>query len=120
MFMTMSLAEKSCIPCRGGVPPMEPAKVHEMLGQLEKGWRTTHEDRRLERSFSFNGFAPALAFANKVGEIAEKEAHHPDLHVRWGSCTVEIWTHKIDGLTESDFILAAKVDRAYDGSSSSR
>jgi 4a-hydroxytetrahydrobiopterin dehydratase len=111
----MNLAEKSCVPCRGGVPPMEPAKVQEMLGQLQNGWQATHDTSRLERTFAFKGFSPALAFANKVGEIAEKEAHHPDLHIRWGSCTVEIWTHKINGLTESDFILAAKTDRAYEG-----
>jgi 4a-hydroxytetrahydrobiopterin dehydratase len=110
----MNLAEKSCIPCRGGVPPMESAKVQEILGQLQKGWQATHDNSRLERTFEFKGFAPALAFANKVGEIAEKEAHHPDLHIRWGACTVEIWTHKINGLTESDFILAAKTDRAYE------
>jgi 4a-hydroxytetrahydrobiopterin dehydratase len=66
----------------------------------------------LERVFSFKDFAGALAFANKVGAIAEKEGHHPDLQVRWGACVVEIWTHKINGLTESDFILAAKIDRA--------
>ena len=111
----MGLAEKSCVPCRGGVPPMEPAKVDEMLGQLDTGWCPTHEHKRLERGYTFKGFAPALAFANKVGEIAESQGHHPDLHVRWGACTVEIWTHKIDGLTESDFILAAKIDRAYQG-----
>ena len=108
----MSLAEKSCTPCRGGVPPLEAAKVEEMLGQLRNGWRETHNHTRLERMFTFKDFAAALAFANKVGEIAEKEAHHPDLHVRWGACIVEIWTHKINGLTESDFILAAKIDRA--------
>lgn len=111
----MSLAEKSCVPCRGGVPPMESHRVEEMLRQLDAGWSATHDHTRLERAFSFKGFAPALAFANKIGDIAEAEGHHPDLHVRWGSCTVEIWTHKINGLTESDFILAAKVDRAYQG-----
>lgn len=109
----MSLAEKSCVPCRGGVPPMEPTKAQELLGQLGKGWQLTHDATRLERQYTFKDFAQALAFANKVGDIAEKEAHHPDLHVRWGSCTVEIWTHKINGLTESDFILAAKADEAY-------
>ena len=108
----MSLAEKSCVPCRGGIPPMELGKVREMLGQLKSGWKDTHEGTRLERSFPFKDFAGALSFANKVGTIAEKEAHHPDLHVRWGACVVEIWTHKINGLTESDFILAAKIDRA--------
>ena len=110
--VSMSLAEKSCIPCRGGIPPLEAAKVEEMLCQLRKGWKATCNHTRLERIFSFKDFAAALAFANKIGEIAEKEGHHPDLHVRWGACVVEIWTHKINGLTESDFILAAKIDRA--------
>jgi 4a-hydroxytetrahydrobiopterin dehydratase len=109
----MALAEKSCVPCRGGVPPMEPANVQAMLGQLENGWQATHNYTRLERVFTFQGFMPALTFANTVGAIAEQENHHPDLHIRWGSCTVEIWTHKINGLTESDFIMAAKIDRAH-------
>jgi 4a-hydroxytetrahydrobiopterin dehydratase len=92
---------------------MEPEKVDQMLAQLHGGWSATHERTHLERNFTFKNFAGALAFANKVGAIAEKEAHHPDLHVGWGSCGVEIWTHKINGLTESDFILAAKIDRAH-------
>ena len=92
---------------------MEASKVRETLIQLQSGWKATHDERRLERTFEFKDFAAALAFANKVGVIAEKEAHHPDLHVRWGACVVEIWTHKINGLTESDFILAAKIDRAH-------
>ena len=92
---------------------MEPGKVDQLLGQLSNGWTATHGHSHLERNFTFKDFAGALAFANKIGEIAEKEAHHPDLHVRWGACGVEIWTHKINGLTESDFILAAKIDRAH-------
>ena len=111
----MGLADNPCVPCRGGVPPMEFAKAQGMLAMLGKGWELTHEGTRLERGFSFKNFAQSLAFANKVGEVAEKEGHHPDLHVRWGTCTVEIWTHKINGLTESDFFLAAKSDRAYEG-----
>ena len=110
----MNLADNPCVPCRGGVPPMEEAKARELLARLGAGWQLTHGGTRLERGYAFKNFAQALAFANKVGEIAEKEGHHPDLHVRWGACTVEIWTHKINGLTESDFFLAAKADRAYD------
>ena len=109
----MGLADKSCVPCRGGVPPMEAPKVHEMLRELEKGWEATANATRLERSYPFKDFAGALVFANKIGEIAEREGHHPDLHVRWGACKVEIWTHKINGLSDSDFILAAKIDRIY-------
>ena len=108
----MSLADKSCVPCRGGVPPMELSRAEAMLAELEKGWQLNAEGH-LERAFSFKDFAQSLAFANKVGAIAEQEGHHPDLYVAWGTCAIEIWTHKIKGLTESDFYLAAKADRAY-------
>jgi 4a-hydroxytetrahydrobiopterin dehydratase len=109
----MSLADKKCVPCRGGVPPMEWPKVQELLYQLKPGWHV-NPPGHLERSYAFPDFAQALAFADKVGAIAEEEGHHPDLHVAWGKCAVEIWTHKIDGLTESDFYLAAKADRALE------
>lgn len=108
----MSLADNACVPCRGGVPPLESGRADDLLRQLEQGWRI-NEAGHLERSFGFGDFAAALAFANRIGEIAEAEGHHPDLHVSWGRCGVEIWTHKIGGLTESDFYLAAKADRAF-------
>ncbi|WP_447969574.1 4a-hydroxytetrahydrobiopterin dehydratase [Nitrospira sp. M1] len=108
----MSLADKSCVPCRGGVPALETAKVQELLGQLEKEWELNQEGH-IERTYTFNNFAEALAFVNRVGAVAEAEGHHPDLHLAWGKCTVEIWTHKIKGLTESDFFMAAKADRAF-------
>ena len=110
----MSLADNQCVPCRGGVPPLEPAKVQELLGQLEKGW-SLNADGHLERTYEFKNFADALAFVNTVGAIAEDEGHHPDLYLAWGRCKVEIWTHKIQGLTESDFYLAAKADRVFTG-----
>jgi 4a-hydroxytetrahydrobiopterin dehydratase len=106
------LADMKCIPCRGGVPPMERAKAEEMLGDLAEGWRL-NDQGHLERSFAFKNFLEAMAFANKVGDIAEEEGHHPDLYVAWGKVGIEIWTHKISGLTESDFYLAAKADRAF-------
>jgi 4a-hydroxytetrahydrobiopterin dehydratase len=109
----MSLAEKKCVPCRGGVPPMEWPKVQELLYQLKSGWHVNSQGH-LERAYSFPDFVRALEFANKIGAIAEVEGHHPDLHVSWGNCKVEIWTHKINGLTESDFYLAAKADRALE------
>ena len=96
---------------------MEWPKIQEMLYQLKAGWHVNSHGH-LERAYTFPDFAKALAFANKVGTIAEEEGHHPDLHVAWGKCTVEIWTHKIDGLTESDFYLAAKADRALESVSS--
>ncbi len=108
----MSLADNKCVPCRGGVPPLDPAKVQELLGQLEPGWELNTEGH-IERMYSFKNFAEALAFVNKVGAVAEDEGHHPDLYLAWGKCKVEIWTHKIQGLTESDFYMAAKADRAY-------
>jgi len=108
----MSLADKSCIPCRGGVPPMERSRADELLRELGDGWRLNGEGH-LERAYSFENFAKAMAFANMVADIAETEGHHPDLHIAWGKCKVEIWTHKISGLTESDFYFAAKADRAF-------
>ena len=88
---------------------MEPAEVERYLGRVE-GWNHT-DHRRVARTFVFSDFRGALAFANEVGEIAETEGHHPDLLVAWGRVEVTIWTHKVNGLTESDFILAAKIDR---------
>jgi 4a-hydroxytetrahydrobiopterin dehydratase len=84
-----------------------------MLYQLKAGWHLSPQSH-LERLYQFPDFARALEFANKVGAIAEAEGHHPDLYVAWGKCKVEVWTHKVDGLTESDFYLAAKADRAHD------
>ena len=108
----MGLADNKCVPCRGGVPPLEPARVQELIGQLEKGWEL-NKDGHIERMYSFKNFAEALAFVNRVGNVAEEEGHHPDLYLAWGKCKVEIWTHKINGLTESDFFMAAKADRAF-------
>ena len=108
----MSLADNECIPCRGGVPSVEPGKAKELLEQLAQGW-AFNSDGHLERAYSFKNFAEALDFVNKVGSIAEEQGHHPDLYLAWGKCKVEIWTHKIQGLTESDFFFAAKADRVY-------
>jgi 4a-hydroxytetrahydrobiopterin dehydratase len=103
------LAEKHCVPCRGGVPALKGGDLESLRNQLGSDWRVVKE-HHLERSFKFPDFAKALAFANCVGGIAEKEGHHPDLLVRWGEVVMTVWTHKIDGLTESDFVLAAKAD----------
>ncbi len=110
----MALADQHCIPCRGGVPPLPRERIDALLAQLEPGWSLSG-DGHLLRRYEFRDFAQALAFANRVGAIAEEQKHHPDLLVGWGRCEVEIWTHKIDGLTESDFYLAAKTDRAFRG-----
>jgi len=103
------LATKQCVPCRGGVPPMDSKQTSEFLGQLD-GW-SAERDHHLTKTFKFPNFVDALAFVNKIGELAEEQAHHPDIYLTWGLVRVEIWTHKIDGLTESDFILAAKIDK---------
>jgi len=91
---------------------MERAKAEGMLKQLERGWQL-NKDGHLERLYTFKDFAEALNFVNKVGAVAEAEGHHPDLYLAWGKCKVELWTHKINGLTESDFYMAAKADRAF-------
>jgi 4a-hydroxytetrahydrobiopterin dehydratase len=108
----MSLADQQCIPCRGGVPPMERHAAEALLRELGEGWQF-NADGHPERTYKFKNFRQAMAFANKVADIAEAEGHHPDLYIAWGQCRVEIWTHKIKGLTESDFYFAAKADRAF-------
>lgn len=110
--MSSTLAAKQCEPCRGGVPPMEAEKAREMLSELESGWRVV-ENHHLSREYTFPNFRKALDFVNRVGEIAEQQGHHPDVYLTYGKVRIDIWTHKIDGLTESDFILAAKADEAY-------
>lgn len=108
----MSLTEKSCVPCRGGVPPMEPKQAEEMLAQVP-GWSLTHDATRLERRYTFKNFIAALNFVNQVGRIAEEEGHHPDITFGWGYATVEFYTHKIGGLHDNDFIMAAKSNALY-------
>lgn len=105
------LAAKQCVPCKGGVPPLAGAELGALLDRLgPNGWQVARGGH-LEKSFAFPDFVQALAFVNRVGEVAEAQGHHPDLHLAWGKVRVEIWTHKIDGLTESDFVLAARIDR---------
>jgi 4a-hydroxytetrahydrobiopterin dehydratase len=108
----MGLADNRCIPCRGGVPPLDAGRSDELLQQLDEGWHL-NDDGHLEREYTFGNFNGAMTLANAVAAIADEENHHPDLYVAWGKCRVEIWTHKIGGLTESDFFFAAKVDRAH-------
>ncbi len=106
------LAAKTCVPCRGGIPPLAGDELTDLHSQLGTNW-TIVEDHHLRREYEFPDFVSALAFTNQVGALAEDEGHHPDIHLAWGRVAVEIWTHKIDGLTESDFVLAAKIERAY-------
>lgn len=102
------LASKRCIPCQGGVPPFPPEEVERYLAQVP-GW--THTDHtRIHKTFTFAAFKETIAFVNQVAEVAEAENHHPVMHVGFRELTIDIWTHKIDGLVESDFVLAAKID----------
>ncbi len=105
-----SLAKESCVPCRGGVPPMDPEAISALLPSLAEGWAAVR-NHQLQRTFAFPDFARALEFTNRLGAIAEEQGHHPDIQLSWGKVVVDIWTHKIDGLTRSDFVLAAKIDQ---------
>lgn len=110
--MSEDLSSKSCIPCRGGVPPLRGAELEELHRRLGGDWSVVGE-HHLSKEFPFPDFREALEFTNRVGETAEREGHHPDVYLAWGKVRLDIWTHKIDGLTESDFILAAKADKLY-------
>ena len=102
------LASKSCVTCRGDVPPLKGEELGRLAAQVP-GWEVV-EEHHLRRKFRFKNFREALGFVNRVGEMAEEQGHHPDIGFGWGYAEVSVWTHKIDGLTESDFVFAAKVD----------
>ena len=105
-----TLAGEKCVPCRGGVPALKGEELRSLASELGGGWRVVDE-HHLENEWAFPDFAAALAFTNRVGALAEEEGHHPDIYLAWGKVRITIWTHKIDGLTRSDFVLAAKIDR---------
>src|SRR5579872_4585688 len=105
------LANKHCVPCKGGTPPLAGAELDQLSAQLPD-WKVM-EGHHLERAYKFPDFVTALAFVNKIGEVAEREGHHPDLTLGWGRVGVVTYTHSIKGLSESDFILAAKIDQLY-------
>ena len=104
------LAQKECVPCKGGVPPLRGEELKTLAGKLDGGWRVV-EEHHLEKEYAFRDFAEALAFTNRVGALAEEQGHHPDIHLAWGKVRITIGTHKIDGLSRSDFVLAAKIDQ---------
>jgi 4a-hydroxytetrahydrobiopterin dehydratase len=104
-----ALAEKQCIPCKGGIPPLKGQELARLVRELDGGWQVV-EERQLEKEYRFKDFREALGFTNKIGELAEAQGHHPDIYLAWGKVKLTIWTHKINGLTESDFVLAAKAD----------
>ncbi len=110
MIASASMAEEKCVPCKGGVPALRGAELAALQRDLGGDWNVV-EEHHLEKEFRFKDFAEALAFTNRIGALAEEQGHHPDLLLRWGKVRVMIWTHKIDGMTRSDFVLAAKIDR---------
>ena len=105
------LAERRCIPCEGGVEAYTPDEAEALMPQLDPSWLLVDDAHLLVNEFRFKNFADAMAFANKVADIAEAEQHHPDLSISWGSVSVELTTHAIAGLSENDFVLAAKIDK---------
>ena len=103
------LADKRCVPCTQGAEPLKGEELEEKKKELDPDWRVVDE-HHLEREFTFEDFRQALDFVNEVGQLAEEQGHHPDIYLRYGKVKVQLWTHKIDGLHENDFIMAAKID----------
>jgi 4a-hydroxytetrahydrobiopterin dehydratase len=103
------LANKQCVPCKGGTPALKGSELASILQRVPE-WKAVDE-HHINRTFTFPDFKQALDFVNRVGAIAEEQGHHPDIYLTWGKVDITLWTHKIDGLTESDFIMAAKIDR---------
>ena len=110
MNSNYDLSKKNCMPCKGGVPPLKGEPLAQLYRHLSKGWQIIDE-HHLEKEYLFKNFSEALSFTNKLGEIAEQEGHHPDIFLSYGKVKIQLWTHKINGLSESDFILAAKYDK---------
>ena len=108
-----ALADKKCVACEGGTPALSDAESQKLLAQVD-GWKLTQPQGgspRIEKAFKFDGFMPGVDFVNKVARVAEDEGHHPDILLKWGEVRITLWTHAAKGLTENDFILAAKIDK---------
>jgi 4a-hydroxytetrahydrobiopterin dehydratase len=106
----MDLSKKKCIPCEGGIPPLDRKQTEELRTMISKDWQVT-DDNKITREFFFVSYKHTIDFVNKVAAIAEEEGHHPVLHIYFGRAVAELWTHSINGLSENDFILAAKIDK---------
>lgn len=109
--MATALADRTCVPCKGGIPPLTQDEYAPLLAQLD-AWQV-EAGKKLAKRFKVKNFVQAVDFVNRITPVAEEQGHHPDLYVRWGEVRVSLWTHAIDGLTESDFVMAAKIDRAF-------
>lgn len=110
--MPVRLSDRKCVPCEAGAPALDEQRVGELIAELGSDWKAVAV-HHITKSFKFRNFRQALAFTNAVGALAEEEGHHPEITLAWGKVALRIWTHKIDGLTESDFVLAAKVERTF-------
>jgi 4a-hydroxytetrahydrobiopterin dehydratase len=108
------LANQKCLPCEGGTPPLETARVDELKSQIDPAWvvvsASASEAMKLRREFEFKDFEEAMKFVNSVADVAEAEGHHPDIHIFYNKVTIELWTHAVRGLSQNDFIIAAKID----------
>ncbi|MFA6136326.1 MAG: 4a-hydroxytetrahydrobiopterin dehydratase [Candidatus Paceibacterota bacterium] len=107
--MNNNLTQKKCLPCEGGVPPLDKTQMEELIKETP-GWEITEEGKKIKREFKFKDFKETIVFVNKVAELAESEGHHPDIHIFYSRLELELWTHMIGGLSENDFILAAKIN----------
>lgn len=108
----MDLTKKKCVPCEGGTPPLTDRQINNYKPYIQKEWLVLGQ-KKLRRVFTFKDFVQSMQFVNAIANIAENEGHHPDLTISYNSVTVEVWTHAIDGLSENDFILAAKIDEVH-------
>jgi len=105
----MKLIEKQCVPCEGGMPPFAQDQITECIAQLGRNWEVV-DQIKLKKQYKFFDFKGAMEFVNKVANVAEEQQHHPDIHVFYGKVVIELWTHAVRGLSENDFIMAAKID----------
>ena len=104
------LAQKKCVPCRGGTPPLSAEQAKTYLAAVPE-WRVSADGKQISRTFTYKDFIQAMKFVNKVAEVAEEQGHHPDIHIHWNKVELVLWTHSIGGLHENDFVMAAKLER---------
>ena len=110
MATAQELAARRCVPCEGGVPPLDSDEIRRLVREIDPSWEVVAETR-LRNELRFANFADALAFTNRVGALAEQEGHHPEIVLGWGKACISLWTHAVDGLTQNDFVLASKIDQ---------